>query len=360
VNKPKVLIGAHNAHRTEVEMIIGLKNLGIDIHAALQSTSPFHQRLQEAGVPTRVMDLSGNIDIRGILEIRRWIKRENFDIAHGLANRAVANFIWASYGLENKVIAYRGAVGHVSRWDPSCYLKWLSPRIDKIICVSDAVKKDLKNNGVAPSKLVTIYKGHDPSWYEPTANEETIQLREHYSIPASSPLIGMVANMRRVKGADLLLKAMIYLPDNVHAAFVGEVRDREIEQLRQQPELRHRVHFTGYQANAAQLIKQFDINVAPSRGREGLTKTVIEAMIQGVPCVTSDAGGLPELAVHRETGLVFPIDDVVLFKKCLQELTRSKRLRQNLATKAKNHITLNFSTARTIQKTIRLYEKLEF
>jgi glycosyltransferase involved in cell wall biosynthesis len=120
------------------------------------------------------------------------------------------------------------------------------------------------------------------------------------------------------------------------------------------------VHFTGYQKNAANLIKQFDINVAPSRGREGLTKTVIEAMIQGIPCVTSDAGGLPELAVHRETGLVFPIDDVVLFKKYLQELTRSKRLRQNLATKAKNHITLNFSTARTIQKTIRLYEKLEF
>jgi glycosyltransferase involved in cell wall biosynthesis len=340
-------------------MIIGLKNLGIDIHAALQSTSPFHQRLQEAGVPTRVMDLSGNIDIRGILEIRRWIKRENFDIAHGLANRAVANFIWASYGLENKVIAYRGAVGHVSRWDPSCYLKWLSPRIDKIICVSDAVKKDLKNNGVAPSKLVTIYKGHDPSWYEPTANEETIQLREHYSIPASSPLIGMVANMRRVKGADLLLKAMIYLPDNVHAAFVGEVRDREIEQLRQQPELRHRVHFTGYQANAAQLIKQFDINVAPSRGREGLTKTVIEAMIQGVPCVTSDAGGLPELVEDGESGFVVPNGDAIALSKAISTLTQDQNLVSIMGPKGSALFHRKFNINDTIEATVWLYDQVK-
>lgn len=355
MNKPKVLIGAHNAHRTEVEMIIGLKDLGIDIHAALQSTSPFHQRLQDAGVPTRVMDLTGNIDIRGILRIRHWIKKEKFDITHGLANRAVAAFIWASYGQPNRVIAYRGAIGHVSRWDPSCYIKWLSPRIDKIICVSDAVKRDLAKNGISQDKLVTIYKGHDPSWYETTSAEQAIQLREQYSIPEDSPLIGMVANMRRVKGADLLLKAMIDLPDNIHAVFVGEVRDEEIEELKQRPEIRHRVHFTGYQKNAANLIKQFDINVAPSRGREGLTKTVIEAMAHGVPNIVSDAGGLPELVAHQKSGLVFPVNDRNALMNSIKILLGHGQLCQKMATAGKARLIGLFNIKKTIKDTAQLY-----
>ena len=171
-HQPKVLIAAGDGHITEIEMMKGLRREGIDIHAALESTSPHLAELEESDVPVRILDLRSNLDLRNAREIRRWITQEHFDIVHGLANRQVANFITASYGLQNRVIAYRGAIGHVSRWDPTCYLKWLNPRIDRIICVSKAVERDLAANGVNPDKLVTIYKGHDLSWYEkldPTA-----------------------------------------------------------------------------------------------------------------------------------------------------------------------------------------------
>jgi glycosyltransferase involved in cell wall biosynthesis len=162
--------------------------------------------------------------------------------------------------------------------------------------------------------------------------------------------------MRRVKGADLLLKAMIDLPDDIHAVFVGEVRDEEIEELKQRPELRHRVHFTGYQKNAANLIKQFDINVAPSRGREGLTKTVIEAMAHGVPNIVSDAGGLPELVINEESGLIFPARDPVALASTIESLNKNDQLRRSMGRKGKTRIFELFNIRKTITETRNLYE----
>ena len=359
IKAPKVLIAAGGGHITEVEMIKGLRKAGVNIHAAFESTSPHLQALRDSGLPTRTLDLKSNADFRGAMKIRRWIKDEGFDIVHGLANRQVANFIWASYGLPNKVIAYRGAIGHVSRWDPTCYIKWLNPRIDKIICVSKAVECDLAESGVNPTKLITIYKGHDLSWYAHYNRKAArAEVEKEFSIPNDAILVGMAANMRRVKGADLLLKALAYLPENVHGLFIGEVRDPELAELAAEPQVAKRAHFTGFRSNAPYLIGALDINVAPSRGREGLTKTVIEGMLQGVPAIVSSAGGLPELVDDVDHWLIVnPNDPLALSLKLKQAITDSKRL-SHLSEKCKINAASKFSIETSIEKTKTLYKAL--
>ncbi|MEX0431335.1 glycosyltransferase [Spiribacter insolitus] len=359
-HQPKVLIAAGDGHITEIEMIKGLRREGINIHAALESTSPHLEDLEASGVPVRTLDLRSNIDLRNARQIRRWIKQEHFDIAHGLANRQVANFITASYGLPNNVIAYRGAIGHVSRWDPSCYIKWLNPRIDKIICVSKAVERDLAANGVRSDKLITIYKGHDLAWYEkldPHAARRSVN--DEFSIPDSAVLIGIAANMRPVKGADLLLMAMLELPDHVHALLIGEARDPQLETLAADPRIRDRVHFTGFRKDAPRLIGALDINTAPSRGREGLTKTVIEGMAQQVPAVVSTAGGLPELVDDGITGRVIAIDDLNGLIDALLSLVECGDLRQRMGLAAKTVIKEKINIERTISSTAEIYRTIE-
>jgi glycosyltransferase involved in cell wall biosynthesis len=357
-NAPKVLIAAGGGHITEVEMIKGLRKAGLDIHAAFESTSPHLQALRDGGVPTRTLDLNSNADFPGAMKIRRWIKNERFDIVHGLANRQIANFIWASYGLPNKIIAYRGAIGHVSRWDPTCYIKWLNPRIDKIICVSKAVERDLAASGVNPAKLITIYKGHDLSWYAGLDRKAArAEVGKEFGIPSDAILVGMAANMRRVKGADLLLRALIELPENVHGLFIGDVRDPLVEKLAADPRLTGRAHFTGYRSNAPYLIGALDINVAPSRGREGLTKTVIEGMAQGVPAIVSNAGGLPELITHAVNGIVIEKNSPSTIKNTITTLL-SNELISGFGEKAKIYVEKKFSIANTISKTIYLYKSI--
>lgn len=357
--QPKVLIAAGDGHITEVEMIKGLRLEGIDIHAALESTSPHLDALRDGGIPTRTLDLKNNADIKGALTVRRWIKDEGFDIVHGLANRQVANFIWASYSLPNKVVAYRGAVGHVSRWDPGCYLKWLNPRIDQLICVSKAVERDLAVSGVNSNKLVTIYKGHDLAWYAHLNRKAArADVEKEFGIPFDATLVGMAANMRRVKGADLLLKALMALPPHVHGLFIGEVRDPALPKLAADPRLAGRVHFTGFRSNAPHLIGALDINLAPSRGREGLTKTVIEGMVQGVPTIASEAGGLTEMVDHGESGYVFPIDNLKLLTQHLETLIESPETQKVMGERGREIAATRFSVNQTIAHTAALYRSL--
>ena len=356
--EPKVLIAANKGHVTEVEMIKGLSAAGVDIHAAFASDSPHISRLNAAGVPTRHLNLKTNIDFTNALKIRRWIKDEGFNIVHGLANRQVANLIWASYGLPNKVIAYRGAIGHVSRWDPGCYLKWLNPRIDKIVCVSKAVKRDLAASGVRPGKLVTIYKGHDLDWYKDLDPVQARQeLNAEFEIPEDAVLVGMAANMRRVKGADLLLRALMELPDHVHGLFIGEVRDPLIYKLAADSKIKHRVHFAGYRDKANRLIGALDVNVAPSRGREGLTKSIIEGMLQGVPSVVSDAGGLPELVADENPIPVFPAGDLGRLTALIQQTIEREVGNDRLRPKP-SRLPSRFLVGSTVKQTLELYTEL--
>jgi len=358
-HKPKALIAAGGGHITEVEMIKGLREAGVDAHAAFESSSPHLETFRQAGVPTRTLDLKNNADFAKARQIRGWIKNEGFDIVHGLANRQVANFIWASYGLPNKVIAYRGAVGHVSRWDPTCYIKWLNPRINRIICVSQAVERDLAASGVRADKLVTIYKGHDLSWYdELDGRAARAEVNEEFSIPEEATLIGIAANMRPVKGADLLLNAMLELPDNVHALLIGEARDPQLKTLAAHERLKGRVHFTGFRSDAPRLIGALDINTAPSRGREGLTKTVIEGMAQGIPAVVSTAGGLPEMIRDGESGHVVAIDDLNALRDRIAALVLDPAARIRMGQNARADIRQRFDISATIRQTADLYQAL--
>ena len=356
---PKVLVAGNSGHITETEMIIGLRKAGYDITAAYRSDSPQIPILRASGVPTRELNLKKGMDIPGIVKIRKWLRRERFNILHALSNQATTNFLWASYGNSNKVIAYRGAIGHVSRMDPTCYLKWLNPRLDQIICVSNAVKTDLTENGVPPEKLRTIYKGHSTEWYDfKKKGDPDAQIRMLFGIPGDAVLIGMVANMRPVKGADVLLQAMEKMPAQIHAILIGDVRDPKLAGLATKPALRGRIHFTGYRADATHLIGGLTVNIAPSRGREGLTRTVIEGMAQGVPAVVSNAGGLPELVEDGSTGFVVPSDDPVTLANRIVEIVQNPTLRDSMGAAAKMRIQQHFNINTTIAETADCYTAL--
>ena len=357
--KNKILIAAGRGHITEVEMIKGLHRMGFDMHAAFESTSPHLEKLRQADIPTYDLDLKSNIDLKKSLSIRRWIIEEGFSVVHGLANRQVANFIWASYGLHHKVVAYRGAVGHVSRWDPTCYIKWLNPRLDKIICVSHAVERDLRDSGVKSEKLATIYKGHMSEWYEAFNSDNARQkINSEFGTPSDAILVGMAANMRQVKGADILLEAMRLLPENIYALLIGEVRDPNLRKIAENSDIRSRVIFTGFRDDAKSMIGGLDINTAPSRGREGLTKTIIEGMAQGRPSVVSNAGGLPEMIDEGVTGFVTDVEDVTSFAERISQLSMDPELRARMGAQAKEVVRSRFGIEQTIQSTGKLYREL--
>ena len=352
----RVLMVALSCHPTEIAQMTGLRERGVDLHAVVEPESPHVDEIADRGIPVETLALRSHFDRAGVRRLRQRIRQEGFDIVHGLANRPISNLFWASLGSPVKLVAYRGAIGHVNRWDPGAWLKWYNPRVDHIICVSEAVRQDLLRSGIRSERLTTIYKGHELGWYE---NLPAIDLAE-FGVPRDAFVVGCAANMRPVKGADLLVRAMSRASreNDVHCLLVGEVRDPRIPRLIEELELEDRVHLAGYRGDAAAVIGACDAVVAPSRGREGLTKSVIEAMAQGRPAVVSTAGGLPEMVDDGESGYVVPIDDVETLADRISRLAADPERAAAMGRRARHIVQERFSATRTVEHTLALYERL--
>jgi len=105
--------------------------------------------------------------------------------------------------MDVKLVTYRGTTGGLYRHDPSAYLNALNPRVDGVICVSEAVTKRVKKQIFDKSKKVeTIYKGHELSWY----NTQSMNLEE-FGTKNSNFNVAFVANVRPHKGLSYLLQA---------------------------------------------------------------------------------------------------------------------------------------------------------
>ncbi len=351
-----MLIISRGSHITEIELVKRLYEAGVDLVFISDLSSQDKGKLEKWKVPTIPLTFHSRFDWAGIKTLRKMILKEGFGIVHTLANRPLTNSLWAAYGTGVKLVSYRGAIGHVHRWDPGSWLKWLNPRVDRVVCVSDAVKEDLLSAGVKAEKLLRIYKGHDLKWYE---NLVKVDLGE-FGIPPGAFVVGCTANMRRVKGVDVLVRAAHFLPEAspVHFLLIGEVRDPLIKKLANDPRISHRIHFAGYQREAPAIIGQCHIAAMPSRGREGLTKAIIEAMAQEVPAVVTDAGGLRELVVDGECGFVVRPDDPEAIAVSISRLFRDADLRKLFGESAKKRIAEHFNIERTVRETIALYENL--
>lgn len=336
--------------------MVGLQRSGAEVRVLCDTGGPFFSVLRDAAVPAGHLVIAARLDPRAVLAIRRAVRAFKPDVVHAFTNRALACAIPALRGSAARLVCYRGTTGHLSRWDPASRLTYLHARVDAIVCVSDAVREYLATVRVPAAKAVTIRKGHDVAWY---ASESPADLSE-WGLPAGAFVAGCVANMRHVKGAHVLLQAMRLVPaaEPLHALFIGQVRDEEIEKLQRDPLLRGRIHFAGFRPDATRLMSAFSVAVMPSLEREGLPKSVVEAMAQGVPAIVSSAGGLPELVADGVCGLVVPVGDARALADALLRLVHDAALRREMGRAARLQIETRFNIRRTVDETLALYGRL--
>jgi glycosyltransferase involved in cell wall biosynthesis len=351
----KVLLVFGHPDRVEANLILGLAEAGIEVEMTCDPIDQFRDTLTANGIRITSLELKNRIDLSSILSLRKILKAGNFDIVHSFSSRALSNSLLASIGLKVKHVAYRGTSGHLSRFDPAAWLSYLNPKVAKIICVSNAVKEYLRTCAIPERRLVTIYKGHDPSWYHAVPRQ---QLAE-FNIPKDAIVIGCSANMRRVKGVDVLINAFEQL--NIaatHLLLVGEIRDNSISKLHRASPVKDRIHLSGYRSDAAALMGACDIFVMPSREREGLPKAVIEAMSLGVATIVSKVGGMPEIVENMQSGLVVEPDNVTALSAAIGLLVSDPGLRARLAHTGFEHVRKMFSITATIQETVQTYRKI--
>ena len=357
----KTLCITEDADRPTTATFIGLAQAGVDVTVMCPAASDRRSALVEAGVRVLDLPLRKRVDRAGIAELRAELTRGGYDILHLFSNKAVQNGLIASRGLPVKIVAYRGIVGNVSFFNPVSWQRFLNPRIDRIVCVANAVRDYFLHMRpaflrVPPEKLVTIHKGHSLDWYRATPAD----LRS-VDVPQGSFVIGCVANYRPRKGIELLVDALSQLPAEWHAHLLligGGMDAPALAQRIAASPVAANIHVLGFRKDAPSLTAACDVFALPSTKREGLARSLIEAMAYGIAPVVTDCGGSPEVVVDGISGIVVPVRDVPALAAALKRLHDDPRLRRRMGAAARERIRHDFRIEDTITKTLELYRGL--
>ena len=189
-------------------------------------------------------------------------------------------------------------------------LRNLTPHIDHLIAVSNAIveKIDAERPGLAPVDL--IYNGVDLDRYD--HQEPCCTLRDEYGMEAGSQIVGVVARLEPEKGHQTLIDAWPHVLRRVPDAYllvVGEGSRRDyLEHQAAANRVAHRVVFTGRRDDVPAVTAALDVAVLPSH-REAQGLSILEAMALSRPVVASDVGGIPEMIEDGVTGLLVPPHD---------------------------------------------------
>lgn len=338
-------------------MIIGLSDRGLDIEVITQADCAYAERMREHGITVHDFTPRKKFSREAIGVIRDTLVDGRHDVIHLFNNRAIVNGIFAAWRLPVKVVNYRGQTGNVSRLNPSCYLSHLSPRVDKIVCVADAVRRSLAAAGVPDRKLITIYKGHDPAWYAGIGPTDLSKL----GIPEDAFAICCVSTNRPRKGVPSLIEAVKLLPPNIqwHLLLIGGGMDSdEIRRLIPAGELGQRFHLIGHIDDVLPIVASCDATVLPALRREGLPKTVIESMSLGVPAIGTMTGGTPELIVDGESGLLVAPGDSRGIADAIAALATNRDRARHIGASGRQRIAEHFNLRESIEAHVALYGEL--
>lgn len=341
-------------------MLIALHRAGVEIKVLGRTDSPCARWLSE-GVPFEPLVLLARRDRSGTESIRWHIDDFRPDILHLMGRRAVFNGLAAAKARTARIVLELRAVGNMGMLDPFVWTSLLSPRIDRIVCATEAVRKSFLRGGagplrLSPEKLVTIYEGHDLTWYR----AEPLDLTA-VGVPRGAFVVSCVASARPRRGVPVLIRATESMPAGlpIHFLLVGTgMTSPPITRVIRRSPYRDHFHVLGYRDDAPRILAASHVSVSPSLRREGLPRSVIESMAYRVPAVVSDAGGGPELVEHERSGLVVPAGDHEALGAALLRLYVDREFCAELGRNARRRIASTFTVERTAAETLELYERL--
>ena len=338
-----------NSVRPEAELFIGLQRDGVDVFVMTQEDSPYVTQMRAAGVTVIHQVIRRKLSRSTIGQIRYQARRLAVDAVYAFNNKAICNAAFACIGLPVAFVTYRGQTGNVRRHDPSVYLTHLHPRVDGIIGVSQSVVDDLAPQVRRGVRVDRVYKGHSLDWYTEPALD-----RSDLEIPEDAFVVGCVANNRPRKGVRYLVEACARLREleRLHLVLVGGGMDAQtLGDAVAEAGLDTRVRLLGLRSDATSVIQACDVAVLPAVRREGLPKTVIEAMAYAVPVVVTDTGGNAELVDHGRSGLVVPPADSAALAGALRQLHDNPDLARRMGATGRERIDSVFNVRETVRQT---------
>ena len=328
---------------------------------------------EEKGVHPIVIDALGREiffkeDFRALIKLIRLINIEKPDIVHthtakaGTLGRIAAKLT----GVPVIIHTFHGHIFHsYFGFFKSKFFLWLERLLAKftnvIITVGEQQRREIIQYKVAEQeKVVSIPLGLDLKPFVNTKTDPNL-LRRELSLPRQTLLVGIVARLVPIKNHLCFLEsARLILQnfDNVRFLIIGDGELRTyLEQKTRDLGLESRVIFMGFQHDLVKIYASLDI-VTLSSFNEGLPVALIEAMAAGKPVISTNVGGVGDLILDGDNGLLVPSNDPAALAEAILYLLRNPERRKMMGGAGKKKAYPLFDKNRLLGDIDKLYRKL--
>ena len=196
----------------------------------------------------------------------------------------------------------------------------------------------IEKNLVAPERVLAIGNGVDINRFDPARIDARARVRAELGIPEGAVAIGMIGRMVAEKGFGEFFDAaktvvsqgfpvfFVAVGERLESDHAADIGSQLAETSRA---LGAQLIVTGLRSDIPQLLSAFDIFTLPSY-REGMPRTIIEAMLMARPVVATDIRGSREEVVPGQTGLLVPVRDAAALAKAFIDLIGDPALRERM------------------------------
>ena len=189
------------------------------------------------------------------------------------------------------------------------------------------------------------------------------ELRQSLGLP-DGPLVGVFSRLAAWKGQHVLIEALAALPDVgcivVGDALFGEqAYAAELKQMVLQRGLADRVRFLGHRSDVPKLMKAIDVMVHPSIDPEPFGRTLVEAMLAGVPVIATNAGAAPDILEGGRAGTLVPPNDAPALARAISAVLEGPETLRSQLAYAASRAQAQYSVARMLEAIRLVIRKLQ-
>jgi glycosyltransferase involved in cell wall biosynthesis len=294
----------------------------------LMSPGEIGNRLVSAGIQVDYLNISGWKDITKVFKLVNIVKTFQPDIltTYLLHADLIGRIIGKLTGIKTIICSVRAWIRDPKYW-PLLFLEHLtSPLVNHYLFNAHSVADLYQHKLLLPqSKITIIPNGVDFKLFVSTNNP--ISAKKRLGLPLKGKVIGFFGTFRDQKGLKYLIDAFagLAIPD-IYLLLAGYgPSEKALKDQVQKLGLTNKVYFTGEFKDIHLLLPAIDIFVLPSL-YEGMSNSLLEAMVSGRPVITTNIPENRELISDPENGLLVSTKDSFAIAKAIHTLISNPKL----------------------------------
>jgi glycosyltransferase involved in cell wall biosynthesis len=269
----------------------------------------------------------------------------------------VVHLNYAGYGPALACASWRCGIPVVGRAGPYCEgnpaNRWVSAYVANCRAHADALL-------ASPLRERVIVTG---DLYRPDRVQRTMVAER--PLPPARPGVARVVFLGQLverKGLHVLIDALARTTSACELLLAGgdwtsAGYPQRIKAMAAEAGVSSRIYFEDHRADVGAVLSTADMFVLPSLS-DARPRSIIEAMSLGVPVIGSDAGGIPSLITHDETGLIVPAGNPLVLAQAIDRLAASPEERRRLGSAARAYVTNACRADRTAEEYLNIYHRL--